>query len=97
VTPEERIVDLEPCSRLFFPIAASAGTFPLRLEQFGAGQGGRGAKASSSIGLGCALEHVPEKHALGLDPMGGNRFSEKDMRSLNNLKHMPIQPNRHVL
>jgi hypothetical protein len=23
------------------------------------------------------LEHDPEKHALGLDPMGGNRFSEK--------------------
>ena len=21
------------------------------------------------------LEHDPEKHALGLDPMGGNRFS----------------------
>jgi hypothetical protein len=25
------------------------------------------------------LEHDPEKHALGLDPMGGNRFSEKIM------------------
>jgi hypothetical protein len=23
------------------------------------------------------LEHDPEKHALGLDPMGGYRFSEK--------------------
>jgi hypothetical protein len=23
--------------------------------------------------------HDPEKHALGLDPMGGNRFSEKIM------------------
>jgi hypothetical protein len=23
--------------------------------------------------------HHPEKHALGLDPMGGNRFSEKIM------------------
>ena len=26
-----------------------------------------------------SLEHDPEKHALGLDPMGGNRFSEKIM------------------
>jgi hypothetical protein len=26
-----------------------------------------------------ALEHDPEKQALGLDPMGGNRFSEKIM------------------
>jgi hypothetical protein len=25
------------------------------------------------------LEHDPEKHALGLDPMGGYRFSEKIM------------------
>jgi hypothetical protein len=25
------------------------------------------------------LEHDPEKHALGLDPMGGNRFSDKIM------------------
>jgi hypothetical protein len=25
------------------------------------------------------LEHDPEKHALGLDPMGGNRLSEKIM------------------
>jgi hypothetical protein len=25
-----------------------------------------------------ALEHYLEKHALGLDPMGGCRFSEKD-------------------
>jgi len=24
------------------------------------------------------LEHDPEKHALGIDPMGGYRFSEKD-------------------
>jgi hypothetical protein len=24
------------------------------------------------------LEQIPEKHALGLDPMGENRFSEKD-------------------
>jgi hypothetical protein len=24
-------------------------------------------------------EHDPEKHALGLDPMGGYRFSEKVM------------------
>jgi hypothetical protein len=23
------------------------------------------------------VEHDPEKHALGLDPMGGYRFSEK--------------------
>jgi len=29
--------------------------------------------------------------------MGGNRFSEKDMCSLKNLEHMPIQTNRHVL
>jgi hypothetical protein len=26
------------------------------------------------------LEHDPEKHALGLDPMGGNRFSDQIMR-----------------
>src|SRR6516162_2763156 len=26
-------------------------------------------------GAGLLLEHDPEKHALGLDPMGGNRFS----------------------
>jgi hypothetical protein len=26
----------------------------------------------------CGVEHVPEKHALGLDPMGGSRFSEKE-------------------
>jgi hypothetical protein len=26
-----------------------------------------------------SLVHDPEKHALGLDPMGGNRFSEKIM------------------
>jgi hypothetical protein len=25
------------------------------------------------------MEHDPEKHALGLDPMGGSRFSEKIM------------------
>jgi hypothetical protein len=25
------------------------------------------------------LEHDPEKHALGLDPTGGRRFSEKIM------------------
>jgi hypothetical protein len=30
------------------------------------------------------LEHDPEKHALGLDPMGGYRFSEKIMLKLNN-------------
>jgi hypothetical protein len=24
--------------------------------------------------------HDPEKHALGLDPMGGNRFSDQIMR-----------------
>jgi hypothetical protein len=28
-----------------------------------------------------ALEHDPEKHALGLDPMGAKRFSEKLMRN----------------
>jgi hypothetical protein len=43
------------------------------------------------------LEHVPEKHALGLDPMGGNRFSEKDMRQQVNLEHIAIQLNRDVL
>jgi hypothetical protein len=26
-----------------------------------------------------ALAHDPEKHAVGLDPMGGNQFSEKIM------------------
>jgi hypothetical protein len=30
-----------------------------------------------------ALEHDPEKLALGLDPMGRNRFSEKIMRNQN--------------
>jgi hypothetical protein len=30
-------------------------------------------------GRWCLLEHDPEKHALGLDPMGGCRFSEKIM------------------
>jgi hypothetical protein len=25
-------------------------------------------------------EHDPEKHALGLGPMGGNRFSDKIIR-----------------
>jgi hypothetical protein len=34
------------------------------------------AKRARSV---CTLEHDPEKHALGLDPMGGNRFSEKIM------------------
>ena len=43
------------------------------------------------------LEHVPEKHALGLDQTGGDRFSEKGMRSLRNLEHIPIQPNRDML
>jgi hypothetical protein len=33
----------------------------------------------------------------GFDPMGGNRFSEKDMRPLGNPEHMPIQSNRDVL
>jgi len=26
------------------------------------------------------IAHDPEKHALGLDPVGGNRFSEKIMQ-----------------
>jgi hypothetical protein len=34
-----------------------------------------------------ALEHVPEKHALGLDPMGGNGFSEEDMLQQKDLEH----------
>jgi hypothetical protein len=29
---------------------------------------------------GGAFVHDPEKHALGLDPTGGTRFSEKIMR-----------------
>jgi hypothetical protein len=32
------------------------------------------------MGQTSALEHDPEKLALGLDPMGGYRFSEKIMR-----------------
>ena len=43
------------------------------------------------------LEHVPEKHALELDPMGGNRFSEKDMRQQGNQEHFPIPLNREML
>jgi hypothetical protein len=43
------------------------------------------------------LKHVPEKHALGLDPMGGNRFSEKDMRQQRDLERFPIPLNREVL
>ena len=43
------------------------------------------------------LEHVPEKHALGLDPMGGNRFSEKDMRQQVDLEHFPIPLHREML
>jgi hypothetical protein len=35
--------------------------------------------ARFSAGGTFALEHDPEKHALGLDPMGGYRFSEKIM------------------
>jgi hypothetical protein len=40
-----------------------------------------------------SLEHDPEKHALGLDPMGGYRFSVKIMLKLNNLGRDPIQLN----
>jgi hypothetical protein len=40
---------------------------------------------------GAPLEHDPEKHALGLDPMGGYRFSVKIMLKLNNLDRDPIQ------
>jgi hypothetical protein len=79
----------------FFPIAALAGTFPLRLEQIGAGRARRESLLFHRIGM--CFRACPGKACLGLDPMGGNRFSEKDMRSLKNLEHMPIQTNRHVL
>jgi hypothetical protein len=32
------------------------------------------------VGADFPLAHDPEKHALGLDPMGAQRFSEKIMR-----------------
>src|ERR1700745_4053541 len=31
------------------------------------------------------FEHDPEKHALGRDPIGGNRFSDKIMLKMKNL------------
>jgi hypothetical protein len=31
------------------------------------------------VGRAAQFGHDPEKHAVGLDPMGGNRFSEKIM------------------
>jgi hypothetical protein len=37
------------------------------------------------------LEHDPEKHALGLDPMGGYRFSEKDHAPPKTQSEMPVQ------
>jgi hypothetical protein len=43
------------------------------------------------------LEHVPEKHVLGLDPMGGNRFSEKGMRQQRDLEHFPIPLDREMV
>jgi hypothetical protein len=33
----------------------------------------------------------------GFDPMGGSRFSERDMRQYINLEHTPILVNRRVL
>ena len=33
----------------------------------------------TNFGIG-TLAHVPAKPALGLDPMGGHRFADKDMR-----------------
>jgi hypothetical protein len=33
----------------------------------------------------------------GFDPMGGNRFSEKDMRQQMNLEHIPIPQDRDAL
>jgi hypothetical protein len=40
-----------------------------------------GLRATIAVTIGFSrLEHVPEKHALGFDPMGENRFSEKDMQ-----------------
>ena len=38
------------------------------------------------------LAHIPEKPALGLDPGGGHRFSEKDMRRLNDFAPAHIRP-----
>jgi hypothetical protein len=34
---------------------------------------------SKPISSTSCLEHDPEKHGLGLDPMGGNRLSDKTM------------------
>jgi hypothetical protein len=42
--------------------------------------GRSGCRSLGSSNSPSSLEHVPEKHALELDPMGGNRFSERDMR-----------------
>jgi hypothetical protein len=40
------------------------------------------------------LEQVPEKHALGLDPMGGNRFSEKGHATTNEFRAQSMTPMR---
>jgi hypothetical protein len=39
-----------------------------------------GRVSQNSVNQIVRLELVPEKHALGLDPMGGSRFSVWDMR-----------------
>jgi hypothetical protein len=33
----------------------------------------------------------------GFDPMGGNRFSEKDMRRQRDPDYFPIQPDREMV
>jgi hypothetical protein len=38
-----------------------------------------------------------KKHALGLDPMGGNRFSDKEMRNSKDLERIALQRNRDAI
>ncbi|SRR5579871_177044 len=44
-----------------------------------------------------SLEHDPEKHALGLDPTGVKRFSEKIVRNQESGARGRIHPNLNAL
>src|ERR1700681_366803 len=43
------------------------------------------------------ITHVPAKPALGLDPTGGHRFANKNMRHTMTLEHVPIPTDRDML
>jgi hypothetical protein len=58
-----------------------------------------GVRRLSPLARICTIPYSMPRKSMpsGFDPMGGCRFSEKDMRQYKKPEHIPIQSNRDVL